>query len=64
MKISVHFNNDYTATFADDTRVEFRGGDDYPTVPVSEYGGRVLVNWANVCFVSPVPEKKEDEDEA
>lgn len=61
-KIAVYFNSGNKAVF-EDAVVEFRGGNDMPTIPISEYNGRVLVNWANVCFVREVQEEHHDDAE-
>lgn len=61
VKIAVYFNSGNKAVLPDEL-VEFRGAEDVPTLPIEEYHGRILVNWANVCFVREV-EEKHDEDE-
>lgn len=61
-RIAVYFNSGNKAVLDDDL-VEFRDASDVPTLPIAEYHGRVLVNWANVCFVREVEEKHDDDAE-
>ena len=60
-KIAVYFNSGNKAVLPDDL-VDFRSAEDVPTLPIVEYHGRVLVNWANVCFVREVEEKHDDDE--